>query len=834
MSMGKALRISVFKIIVLLLAMGSISIPRSFSQISITDTRSFDISFTTGETSRERNGVRLSMNELSRMPDFGIYENEPQRFTSAIENQSGFYYVNSQGETALGTYYQTQENRILAQLPVRNATSYSISSLSIAFDFVFLPVSIQSPINYQLSYRVNGGEWISPGGGTFSSDYLQNDTGGWNTFSMQIMLDQLYLLPNDNLELRWVAEVSGENTEFIPVALQSTELFPTRADSEKVRPGTLIISEIMPRYRTQSGPLEYVELYNSTENPVNLKGIVLYAGNDRVVIQSDLIAQPYSPVVLAGHDGAERFESITDYRYSEELVGNNSGRLILSQEGTDLARALFETSDPGTAVRINYLENAFDGYSGLSNFISVSEEWSSGLNGSPGHIEQESLLFSKTISKEGWYMLDPPGTLSENLNRDIMSELLSLEGGLQRAGSDAIQRPYLYYHNAEADPVRMFASGRKNASSAVQDKTSENLGRINGFQTLDVPIRQESSIGAVKNQDGRQAVPALLSWNNPEQKFELTWHEEDRLNPWKTYLVPLDVQSEISPEVMTEISLDQAWTGLNRSIELSLVPESDSDKREYDNALIGFWDSQSNSSEARFDLPKLWTPLAEESRSSRQPMLYLKSADATHPANSYLNFQANPDELVQVSIGVKLPGSTDRVRIEWKNLDTLPDQWELEFVDAELGESINMRREQSYSFFERSDVVRIGMNDPDRSFKNIQESEYDRFYVRISSTGDLGMFENETESPESFELKQNYPNPFNPATTIGFYLPKTTDVTIGVYNVVGQQVGQLVEERMSAGDHTVTWNAMDMPSGVYIVQMEASNTVQTRKITLIK
>ena len=145
-----------------------------------------------------------------------------------------------------------------------------------------------------------------------------------------------------------------------------------------------------------------------------------------------------------------------------------------------------------------------------------------------------------------------------------------------------------------------------------------------------------------------------------------------------------------------------------------------------------------------------------------------------------------------------------------------------------------MRHENSYAFSERSDVVRKGINDPARSFQQVEPEDYNRFYIRISSTGDLEMFENETESPESIELKQNYPNPFNPTTTIGFYLPIATDVRIGVYNVVGQQVGQLVDDRLSAGNHTVSWNALDMPSGVYIVQLEAMNSVQTRKITLIK
>lgn len=193
-----------------------------------------------------------------------------------------------------------------------------------------------------------------------------------------------------------------------------------------------------------------------------------------------------------------------------------------------------------------------------------------------------------------------------------------------------------------------------------------------------------------------------------------------------------------------------------------------------------------------------------------------------------------PEDLIQVSVGLKLPASINSARFEWDSIETLPDRWEIELVDSELGESVNMREETSYSFFERSGYVRDGMDESGLSFQSVESGDYNRFYIRVSSTGNLGEFESESETPESIELKQNYPNPFNPTTTVGFYLPATTDVRIGVYNVVGQRVGQLVDERMGAGDHTVIWNAVDMPSGVYFIQMEAMNTVLTRKITLIK
>ncbi len=92
----------------------------------------------------------------------------------------------------------------------------------------------------------------------------------------------------------------------------------------------------------------------------------------------------------------------------------------------------------------------------------------------------------------------------------------------------------------------------------------------------------------------------------------------------------------------------------------------------------------------------------------------------------------------------------------------------------------------------------------------------------------------EAEKPGSVELRQNYPNPFNPATNIVFYLPEERPVKVGVYNIVGQQVALLAEENMGEGEHTITWNASEMPSGVYIVQLEVGSRIFTRKITLIK
>ncbi len=86
----------------------------------------------------------------------------------------------------------------------------------------------------------------------------------------------------------------------------------------------------------------------------------------------------------------------------------------------------------------------------------------------------------------------------------------------------------------------------------------------------------------------------------------------------------------------------------------------------------------------------------------------------------------------------------------------------------------------------------------------------------------------------SFKLAQNYPNPFNPSTTIEYELPKTMDVRLVVYNVLGQQVKVLVNENKTAGIHKVQFSATDLPSGVYIYRLETGQRTLSRKMMLMR
>ena len=94
--------------------------------------------------------------------------------------------------------------------------------------------------------------------------------------------------------------------------------------------------------------------------------------------------------------------------------------------------------------------------------------------------------------------------------------------------------------------------------------------------------------------------------------------------------------------------------------------------------------------------------------------------------------------------------------------------------------------------------------------------------------------ENVAGIPTTVKLNQNYPNPFNPSTVISYSLPEASDVTLEVYNMLGQRVALLVDDVKQPGQYTVPFNAGNLSSGMYIYKLRADGYVQTRKMMLVK
>ena len=85
-----------------------------------------------------------------------------------------------------------------------------------------------------------------------------------------------------------------------------------------------------------------------------------------------------------------------------------------------------------------------------------------------------------------------------------------------------------------------------------------------------------------------------------------------------------------------------------------------------------------------------------------------------------------------------------------------------------------------------------------------------------------------------FGLSDAYPNPFNPTTSVELAMPHDGFVSVKVYNVMGQVIATLHEGDLTANTYSFTWNAVDMASGMYLIQAEAAGNVDIQKIMLMK
>jgi hypothetical protein len=130
-------------------------------------------------------------------------------------------------------------------------------------------------------------------------------------------------------------------------------------------------------------------------------------------------------------------------------------------------------------------------------------------------------------------------------------------------------------------------------------------------------------------------------------------------------------------------------------------------------------------------------------------------------------------------------------------------------------------------------------NDPFQGYSNMSDTTGSIVYnlqeiFNLLQIGEPVGIENETQLPSDYFLGQNYPNPFNAVTSIEFTLPKASQTSVKIYDIRGRLVEQINNGVMSAGHHRITWNAADIPSGMYFYKLIADDFSDTRKMMLLK
>ena len=92
----------------------------------------------------------------------------------------------------------------------------------------------------------------------------------------------------------------------------------------------------------------------------------------------------------------------------------------------------------------------------------------------------------------------------------------------------------------------------------------------------------------------------------------------------------------------------------------------------------------------------------------------------------------------------------------------------------------------------------------------------------------------ESALPTTFILYEPFSDPFNSTTSISFSIPEQTQTSLKIYDIKGNLISTLLNQRMNVGNHSFEWNAEGYPSGVYFVKLDAGEFTQTQKLMLVK
>ncbi|MBU0473890.1 MAG: T9SS type A sorting domain-containing protein [Bacteroidetes bacterium] len=200
---------------------------------------------------------------------------------------------------------------------------------------------------------------------------------------------------------------------------------------------------------------------------------------------------------------------------------------------------------------------------------------------------------------------------------------------------------------------------------------------------------------------------------------------------------------------------------------------------------------------------------------------------------------------------ILIPGSpncdvtlqTDSPTLSW--ILPITSETELNY-EVEISLNKDMSNSEVYTNLKNPYYTLSGLSGGAKYYWRARSINDDGLYSQYSDLGTFNIdnnitgLKNESIIPSEFIVEQNYPNPFNPSTMVKYGLPEPSNVKIEIFNMLGQSVGILVNQEKSAGYYETTWNASNLPSGIYLISLRADglsynkNFTQVRKALLLK
>jgi len=258
------------------------------------------------------------------------------------------------------------------------------------------------------------------------------------------------------------------------------------------------------------------------------------------------------------------------------------------------------------------------------------------------------------------------------------------------------------------------------------------------------------------------------------------------------------------------------WIHSSRSLEVTFEPA------EFDYSELGKaktnWVSAREGLESRYDSP--WSMIIEASADGLRDFVLVGLSDEASSSFVYGEDQYKLIDDNMISMTVDNEFATN---IKGSDYDSYTS-WSLGFNNVD-GNSIEL----NVDYTDTVEDIHLVVNDEAVDLKSgsVTVNPSDDVVVVVGNVSDY-------MTPEHFRVGAAYPNPFNPTTSFEVDLHDNLDVSVMVYNVLGQQVAELANGPMEAGRYTMTWDASSVSSGVYFINVDTDSDISTQKIMLLK
>ncbi len=808
----------------------SVSVKECYAQLKFDNLQPFELEISDVTDLSRSNFWRLSPADMDIGRLFGIID--PAKFPVA----EGHFIVSEAEGTFLGYRNNDTSGKQILKFRIENQSDRMIDHIEISLALAILADGEQPSeisLNYQLDHY-SGQKRL------FRSNQLQNRSTGWETTSLTAIIENLLMETGDKIEIELVAKGVENFDTADAVGVQRIVLIPSEIElNQELSVGDLIISEIFPGNRIDGEPLHYLEMYNSTDEKLDLRGLMIDNGTEEFRIRESFELEPYQMAVVANR-AIDQFDFDPEILLPGFRLPSHGGMVELYSNQQMIMRAAYDEQRDARSWEIERMEEALSGYISMTNFKASEQPIATGVYGSPGEQGGTLRVFTRKINRDrSWEIVGAPGLLRNNLNRENSyhsNAIVPSENGRTFSAGSGV----LFKHNQsqnELQPDRLVAVEPSFSPESEIRLTDDSENKL---LLLGNPFPESITLSNIHVNGGSLNFYSAQLYDPVTGSFRLI-SSDDEIEPWQAFVIQnIDAESiRFSRNQLRDSRSPGGSDYRTRSIQFELrssISSSDRNSLLIDSAAMLHLDEYSGQGNNQFQAGKLW-PVFQHQNDVQASILYFIGQDN----NSYkplarISRPYQPENRFTVTIGHAALNVFGPKTMTWDEWYNIPDDWEIILEDLNTGTVIDMREQNEYTF-ETGTALR---NLPEFSdLPSLHPVEFqentERFILSVNPAPHLtNQEEDGSTGPEKVELYQNYPNPFNPATNIRFYIPEQQNVIVGIYNVVGQRVALLLDDVMPQGEHTVVWDATEMPSGIYIINLELGNRVLTRKMTLIK